>query len=209
MLQALNERKANKALPKQASGQLNSHLSRDLADAAGPSELPSRDTSSSDSDRAGQNGARAGPNAPQGRSVQPSRQGGPGSIAAAKAAGAAEQVRVRVRPDRHEELRKRLDRDSSRSGDSSGPGPVPKGNSQRAAGPSRLGPARDNNRAEAVSVRDPVKNGRKRQLQVRHLSALSSLSSILACLSCTTPSCKVLLTTDLKLPAAATIHCIS
>lgn len=163
MLQALNERKASKVLPKQASGQLNSHMSRDLADAAGPSELPSRDMSSSDSDRAGQNGARAGPSAPQGRPVQPSRQAGFGSRAAAKPTRlAAEQVR----PDRHEELRKRLDRDreSSKSGDSSGP--KPKGNSQKAAGPSRLGPARDSNRAEALSARDPVKNGRKRQSQV-------------------------------------------
>lgn len=134
----------------------------DSEDEAGPSQLPFRDTSSSDSGRAGQNGARAGPNAPQGRASQPFRRG----TAAAEAGlnrGSGEQG-VRRRLDRPEEVRSGLDRESSKSGDSSGAGPGLKGNMQRAAGPSRLGPRRGNVRPEVPT--EPFKNGRKRQLQV-------------------------------------------
>lgn len=162
-LQALNERKASKALPKQANGQLNRHRSHDLANEAGPSELPSRDTSSSDSGRAGQNGARAGPNAPQGRSSHPFRQ----NTAAAESRlnrGGSEQVTRRL--DRPDEVKGGLDRDSSKSGDSSGGGLGPKSNGQKAARPSRLGPGRGNVRPEVPTERGLVKNGRKRPLQV-------------------------------------------
>ena len=162
-LQALNERKANKALPKQASGQLNRHRSHDLANEAGPSELPSRDTSSSDSGRAGQNGARAGPNGPQGRTSHLFRQ----NTAAAESRlqrGVCEQGKRRL--DRPEQVKGGLDRESSKSGDSSGEGLGPKGNSQKATRLSRLGPGKGNVRPEVPSEREPIKTGRKRPLQV-------------------------------------------
>ena len=162
-LQALNERKAHKALPKNASGQLNRHRSHELANEAGPSELPSRDTSSSDSGRAGQNGARAGPNAPQGRSSHLFRQ----NSAAAESRlnrGVSEQGTRRL--DRPDEVKGGIDRDASKSGDSGGGGLGPQGIGQKAARPSRLGPGRGNGRPEVPTERGLVKNGRKRPLQV-------------------------------------------
>lgn len=156
---------------KQASGQLKSQGSADkplgphirpsgLADGddaqAAPSQLPSRDTSSSDSARAGQNGARAGSDMPQGRPTQSLRHAASANAAAKPNANSADQIRGR------------LNRESPRSGTSSptGAGAPPKGSSQRAAGTSRLGPGREASR-ELPSERDLARLGKKRQLQVK------------------------------------------
>ena len=162
-VQAVNERKhKNRALPRHANGKINRHRSHDLASEAGPSELPSRDTSSSDSGRAGQNGARAGPNALQGGTSHCFRR----NTAAAESTLNKGSEQVKRRLDRPEEVRGGLDRESSKSGNSSGGRLGPKGNGQRAACPSRLGPGRGNARPEVPVEREPVKNGRKRPLQV-------------------------------------------
>ena len=170
-LQALNERKAGKALPKQASGQLAQARSHDLTDEAVPSEAPFRDTSaSSDSGRAGQNGARAGPNGLQGRLLQPAKQAGSANGPAINPAAARRLDRheaARQRSLRDEEMRNaRSERESSRSGDSSGAGAGQKGEPQRGLGPSRLGPGRGSSKAGAPNAAEQVRNGRKRQLQV-------------------------------------------
>ncbi len=123
---------------------------------AAPSQLPSRDTSSSDSARAGQNGAGAGSDMPQGRPTQSLRHAASANAAAKPIANSADQIRGR------------LNRESPRSGTSSptGAGAPPKGNSQRAAGASRLGPGREASR-ELPSERDQARLGKKRQLQVK------------------------------------------
>ncbi|KAL3134854.1 hypothetical protein ABBQ32_007821 [Trebouxia sp. C0010 RCD-2024] len=124
-------------------------------DEAEPSELPSRDTSSSNSGRAGQNAARAGPNASQGRTLL-LRQG---------AAGAAVRPGRGGRLDRGEAVKGGLDRESSKSGGSSGGAPMPKGPFTKTAGPSRLGPGQGNGNPQPAVEREPMKNGRKRLLQ--------------------------------------------
>ena len=188
MLEALTKRKASKGMPKQASGQLDRLKSQGLPDrsqgpaerddaSAAPSELPSRDTSSSDSARAGQNGARAGPNRPlgsaspgwpQGVSTQPFRSAASASAAAAKpVAPPSEQARGRL------ERLERLDRGSPRSGNSSGTGAQVKGTTQRAAGPSRLGPGRDTGRSEMPTDQGSARPGKKRRLQVQLFAPLS------------------------------------
>ena len=163
-LQLLNDRKGSKA--KQAGRAIDRHKGRDVANEAGPSELPSRDTSSSDSGRTGQNGARAGPNGPQGRSSHPFRPNTTAAVAAESGLDRGVSEQVNRRSDRPEEVKDGLDRQSSKSGDSSGGGLRPKGNCQRAARPSRLGPGRGNARPEVPTERALLKNGRKRPLQV-------------------------------------------
>ena len=178
-LEALTERKARKDMLKQASGQLDQLNSQGSADKplgpynrprfsglakgddaqATPSQLPSRDTSSSDSARAGQNGARPGSDMPHGRPTQSLRHAASANAAAKPNANSADQIRGR------------LNRASPGSGTSSptGAGAPPKGNSQRAAGPSRLGPGREASR-ELPSERDQARLGKKRQLQVKPCS---------------------------------------
>lgn len=173
-LEALMERKARKDTLKQANGHLDQLKSQGSADKplgpysrakssgladgddaqAAPSQLPSRDTSSSDSARAGQNGARAGSDMPQGRPTQSLRHAASANAAAKPIANSADQIRGR------------LNRESPRSGTSSptGAGAPPKGNSQRAAGASRLGPGRKGSR-ELPSEHDQARLGKKRQLQ--------------------------------------------
>ncbi|DBA73380.1 hypothetical protein WJX77_008649 [Trebouxia sp. C0004] len=173
-LEALTERKARKDMLKQASGQIDQLKSQGSADKplgpynrpkssgladgddaqAAPSQLPSRDTSSSDSARAGQSGARAGSDMPQGRPTQSLRHAASANAAAKPVANSADQIRGR------------LNRESSRSGTTSptGAGAPPKGNGQRAAGASRLGPGREASR-ELPSERDQARLGKKRQLQ--------------------------------------------
>ena len=107
-------------------------------------------TTSSSSGRSGQNGARAGPNGLKGSPTQPFRQAGSANAGAARTGGRF--------------ARGRLDRESSKSGDSTGA--VPRGIAQRPSGPSRFGPGRGNGQAAVAKGGEPLKNGRKRQLQV-------------------------------------------
>ncbi len=184
-LDALKERKARKDVSKQVSrhpdrltsqGSLDESLGpadrlkpQGPADRdAAPSELPSRDTSSSDSARAGQNGARDGPDKPQGRPTQSLRHAGSAGATTKPAANAVEQARGRS------------DRESPKSGTNGGA--VPKGNALRAAGPSRLGPGREGSRSELPNDADQRRLGKKRPLQVCH--ALQLLSGAL-CNNCT------------------------
>lgn len=127
---------------------------------AEPSQLPSRDSSSSSSGRAGQNAARAGPNASQGRTSL-LRQSASG--AAAKP-GREAVAPVRGRSDRGEVVKGGLDTESPKSGASSAGGSFPKGPFMRAPRPSRLGPGKGG--APPKPAAEPMKNGRKRLLQV-------------------------------------------
>lgn len=126
---------------------------------AEPSQLPSRDSSSSSSGRAGQNAARAGPNASQGRTSL-LRQSASG--AAAKP-GREAVAPVRGRSDRGEVVKGGLDTESPKSGASSAGGSFPKGPFMRAPRPSRLGPGKGG--APPKPAAEPMKNGRKRLLQ--------------------------------------------
>lgn len=180
-LEALNDRRASKAMPKQASGQLDQLKCQKSADRAlgphdrtaeshgmpksqgpagwdaahaAPSGLPSRDTSSSDSARAGQNGARAGPDKPHGRPTQSLRHAAAAGAAAKPVSKPADQVRGR------------LGRESPRSDTSTGAGMAPEGNSQRLAGPSRFGPGRAISRELPVE-QEPKRLGKKRRFQVQ------------------------------------------
>lgn len=82
------------------------------------------------------------------------------------AAGAAVRPGRGGRLDRGEAVKGGLDRESSKSGGSSGGAPMPKGPFTKTAGPSRLGPGQGNGNPQPAVEREPMKNGRKRLLQV-------------------------------------------
>lgn len=190
-LEALNDRRASKAMPKQASGQFDQLKSQKSADRAlgphdrtaeshdrprsqgpagrdaahaAPSGLPSRDTSSSDSARAGQNGARAGLDKPHGRPTQSLRHAAAAGAAAKPVSKPADQVRGR------------LGRESPRSDTSTGAGTAPEGNSQRLAGPSRFGPGRAISRELPVE-QEPNRLGKKRRFQVQLYPQICQLTT--------------------------------